>query len=104
VARFWLDVRDLDCFEAETNRFILSSEHYVPDPNTATVWGLPPPLSLIEILAVRWPVVVGVNVTVMKQLALAATATTREIDVDRQIGERPRICKKQILHTPNSLR
>ena len=43
--------------------------HGVPVPANGTCCGLPPPLSLIETLAVREPVVDGVNVTPIKQLA-----------------------------------
>jgi hypothetical protein len=44
-----------------------------PVPVRATVWGLPPPPSEMETSAVRRPVVVGLKVTVMSQLAEAAT-------------------------------
>jgi hypothetical protein len=45
----------------------------VPLPVSGTVCGLPPALSVTERLAVRLPVVVGVNVTEMAQLAPAAS-------------------------------
>jgi hypothetical protein len=44
----------------------------VPVPVRATVWGLAPPLSAIETEALRLPVAVGLNVTLMVQLADAA--------------------------------
>ena len=46
--------------------------YYVPVPVSATCCGLPPPLSLTETFADRGPVVVGVKVTAMEQLAPAA--------------------------------
>jgi len=42
-------------------------------PVTATAWGLPGALSVRVRVAVRLPTVVGVNVTLMVQLLLAAT-------------------------------
>jgi hypothetical protein len=47
-------------------------EAYVPVPFRLTVCGLPPPSSLILIFAILVPVAVGVNVTEIVQLALAA--------------------------------
>ena len=44
----------------------------IPVPLRATVWGLPPALSVIEMLAVRLPVAVGVKVALRLQLALTA--------------------------------
>jgi hypothetical protein len=41
----------------------------VPVPDRLTVCGLPPPLSVMDALAVRLPFAEGVNVTLMKQLA-----------------------------------
>ena len=46
---------------------------YVPVPATLTFCGLAPPLSVTESVAVRFPVADGVNVTVIEQLAPAAT-------------------------------
>jgi hypothetical protein len=45
----------------------------VPVPERLIVWGLPPPLSVIETKLVRVPVVVGWKASVRVQLALAAT-------------------------------
>ena len=52
----------------ERNR--VYSVGYVPYPASETVWGLPPPLSVIETEAVRFPLAWGVKVTLMLQLAL----------------------------------
>ncbi len=46
---------------------------YVPVPARFTFCGLPPPLSLTETDADRLPLAEGVKVTVIKQLAPAAT-------------------------------
>jgi hypothetical protein len=45
----------------------------VPVPERPTVWGLPLALSLILTEAVRLPLAVGVKVTLIVQLAPAAT-------------------------------
>ena len=49
------------------------SDGQVPAPLRAAVCGLPPPLSLTAISAVRLPLAEGVKVTVMKQLVPDAT-------------------------------
>jgi len=50
-----------------------SARSYVPVPVRLTFCGLPPPSSLIETAAVRFPVAEGVKVTATKQLAPPAT-------------------------------
>ncbi len=45
---------------------------YEPVPDNATVCGLPAALSVIFKIALRAPVVVGLKVTLIVQLALAA--------------------------------
>jgi hypothetical protein len=45
----------------------------VPVPVRVTVWGLPLALSVIVTEAVRFPLAVGVNVTLIVQLPAAAT-------------------------------
>ncbi len=50
---------------------------YVPVPARLTFCGLPPPLSLTETDALRFPVAEGVKVTVMKQLAPARMNISR---------------------------
>ena len=47
----------------------------VPVPERVTLWGLPVALSVTVIAPVRVPVAVGVNVTLIAQLAPAATET-----------------------------
>jgi hypothetical protein len=46
---------------------------YVPVPAKLTFCGLPPPLSVTETAADRVPAAVGLNVTLIKQLAPEAT-------------------------------
>ena len=45
----------------------------VPVPERPTVWGLPPALSVMLIEDARLPLAVGVKVTLIVQLAPAAT-------------------------------
>jgi hypothetical protein len=52
----------------------------VPRPESGTVCGLPGALSVIEIEAVRNPCAVGENVTLMRQLAPAATVGGQLLD------------------------
>ena len=49
------------------------SEKSVPVPESETEWGLLEALSVIVTAAVRLPVTVGVNVTLMEQFAFTAS-------------------------------
>jgi len=62
---------------------------YVPVPDTAACWGLAPPLSLTLTEALREPVLMGLNVTVMLQLAPAATWPTQVLVWAKSPGSRP---------------
>jgi hypothetical protein len=50
-----------------------ASAKSVPVPDSATAWGLPEALSVIESVAARAPIAAGVNVTLMVHFALAAS-------------------------------
>ena len=54
-------------------RILKFTPNYCPVPDSEIFCGLPPPLSVIETAAVLAPVAVGVKVTLMVQLAPAAT-------------------------------
>ena len=60
-------------------------------PESATVCGLPVPLSLIRKLAVRNPAAVGVNVTEMVQLAFAAKLPAHVLLKPKSPGSAPAI-------------
>ncbi len=59
---------------------------YVPVPVSETLCGLPPPLSPMLSVAVRRPLAVGVKVTVIVQLACAATLESQVL-VSLKSGE-----------------
>src|SRR6516225_3423778 len=61
----------------------------VPRPFRGTVCGLPGALSVIETDAVRTPCAVGLNVTVMRQLAPAARAAGQLLDWAKSPGSAP---------------
>lgn len=67
------------------------SKTYVPVPDNARVCGLPPPVSLTVTCAERAPCVVGLNLTVIVQLLIAARVLPQAFDSKKSWGSVPLI-------------